>query len=84
MAVDPLKEQQSNEILRGVVPKRIMLFIHSMRGGGSERQLSYLANELANRSETTLVTLDHAGNDNYPLDPSVNRIGIRYGERANN
>ena len=76
MAVDPLKEQQSNEILMGVVPKRIMLFIHSMRGGGSERQLSYLANELAGRSETTLVTLDQAGNDNYPLDPTVERIGL--------
>ncbi len=64
-------EEQSTEF-----PKRVMLVIHSMRGGGSERQMSYLANEMATRSATSLVTLDETGNDAYPLDSRIERIGL--------
>jgi len=64
-------QEQSSEF-----PKRVMLVIHSMRGGGSERQMSYLANELTSRSKTILVTLDEIGNDGYPLDPRIHRVGL--------
>ena len=57
-------------------PKRVMLVIHSMRGGGSERQMSYLANEIADRTLVSLVTLDETGNDGYKLDSRVERIGL--------
>lgn len=53
-----------------------MLVIHSMRGGGSERQMSYLANELAMRFETVLVTLDGDVSSSYELDPRIRRIGL--------
>ena len=63
--------QQSTEF-----PKRVMFVIHSMRGGGSERQMSYLANEIASLAQTSLVTLDKTGNDAYPLDVRIERIGL--------
>lgn len=65
-------EEQSTEF-----PKRVMLVIHSMRGGGSERQMSYLANEMATRSATSLVTLAETGNDAYLLDSRIERIGLK-------
>lgn len=65
------KDKQSTQF-----PKRVMLVIHSMRGGGSERQMSYLANEIAARSETSLLTLDDAMGDHYSLDPRIERIGL--------
>ncbi len=65
-------EKQSTEF-----PKRAMLVIQSMRGGGSERQMSYLANEMVARSETSLVTLDETGNDTYMLDSRIERIGLK-------
>ncbi len=65
-------EKQSTEF-----PKRIMLVIQSMRGGGSERQMSYLANELVARSVTSLVTLDETGNDTYLLDSRIERFGLK-------
>ena len=64
-------QQQSTEF-----PKRVMFVIHSMRGGGSERQMSYLANETACHAQTSLVTLDETGNDAYPLDARIERIGL--------
>ena len=64
-------EQQSTEF-----PRRVMFVIHSMRGGGSERQMSYLANEMANRTKTSLVTLDEIDNDIYPLDSRIERYGL--------
>jgi GalNAc-alpha-(1->4)-GalNAc-alpha-(1->3)-diNAcBac-PP-undecaprenol alpha-1,4-N-acetyl-D-galactosaminyltransferase len=65
-------QQQSNEF-----PKRVMFVIHSMRGGGSERQMSYLANEIASHAQTSLVTLDETGNDAYPIDPRIERLGLK-------
>jgi glycosyltransferase involved in cell wall biosynthesis len=64
-------EEQSTEF-----PKRVMFVIHSMHGGGSERQMSYLANEVALRAHTSLVTLDKTGNEAYPLDQRIERIGL--------
>jgi len=64
-------QQQSTEF-----PKRVMFVIHSMRGGGSERQMSYLANEIASLVQTSLVTLDKTSNDAYPLDSRIERIGL--------
>ncbi|MEQ1828222.1 MAG: glycosyltransferase [Pirellula sp.] len=58
------------------MPERIMLFIHSMDGGGSERQMSYLANELVGHSTVCLVTLSPVGLDAYPIDSGVERIGL--------
>jgi GalNAc-alpha-(1->4)-GalNAc-alpha-(1->3)-diNAcBac-PP-undecaprenol alpha-1,4-N-acetyl-D-galactosaminyltransferase len=56
--------------------KRILLFIHSMNGGGSERQMSYLANELANRYRVRLVTLDSMKSASYFINPRVECIGL--------
>jgi GalNAc-alpha-(1->4)-GalNAc-alpha-(1->3)-diNAcBac-PP-undecaprenol alpha-1,4-N-acetyl-D-galactosaminyltransferase len=71
-----LANDQSNSFSYVVRDKRILLFIHSMQGGGSERQMSYLANELAATNEVCLVTLEHVECDSYPLDPSVQRVGL--------
>ncbi len=65
-------EEQSTEF-----PQRVMFVIHSMHGGGSERQMSYLANEIASRAQTSLVTLDETGNDAYPLNPRIERFGLK-------
>lgn len=67
-----MSKKQSSEF-----PMRVMLVIHSMRGGGSERQMSYLANEIAISSDTCLVTLDGTGNEAYPLDPRIERFGLQ-------
>ena len=67
---------QSNEFPKIAMPQRALLVIHSMRGGGSERQFSYLANELSQQFHTTLVTLDDAGDDGYALSPRVSRVGL--------
>lgn len=64
-------EKQSNEF-----PRSVMFVIHSMRGGGSERQMSYLANKMASRTKTSLVTLDGIDNDAYQLESKIERIGL--------
>lgn len=67
-----MTKDQSSEF-----PKRVMLVIHSMNGGGSERQMSYLANEIAIWAKTRLVTLDKGDNDGYSLDPRIERVGLK-------
>lgn len=57
-------------------PTKILLFMHGMKGGGSERQMSYLANELAGAYETTLLTLAPPSEEEYPIDGRVARIGM--------
>lgn len=69
-------QKQSTEFSKAVMPRRIMLVIHSMRGGGSERQMSYLANELSRVATTCILTIDKVGDDAYSLLPSVERIGL--------
>jgi glycosyltransferase involved in cell wall biosynthesis len=54
----------------------IMLLIHGMRGGGSERQMSYLANELIQHHPTILVTLSPVVDGEYPVDPRVRRLAL--------
>jgi len=71
-----LGEQEFTEIAKRLTPARILLFIHSMRGGGSERQMSYLANELVRSSTVRLVTLDEPGDNMYPLDADIERVGL--------
>lgn len=56
--------------------QRIMLFMHGLHGGGSERQMSYLASELAKTHPTTLVTLAYPQSNDYPMDARVQRIGL--------
>ena len=56
---------------------RITLVIHSLNGGGAERQITSLAHHLADNSMLcTLMTLDHPGHDRYAVDPRVKRIGL--------
>lgn len=60
-------------------PSRILLVIHAMTGGGSERQMSCLANELARSPSSinvSLLTLSSSDNDRYALDPRIQRIGL--------
>jgi GalNAc-alpha-(1->4)-GalNAc-alpha-(1->3)-diNAcBac-PP-undecaprenol alpha-1,4-N-acetyl-D-galactosaminyltransferase len=57
-------------------PTRILLFMHGLNGGGSERQMSYLASELAGGYETTLLTLASPSEGEYPVDGRVARIGM--------
>jgi GalNAc-alpha-(1->4)-GalNAc-alpha-(1->3)-diNAcBac-PP-undecaprenol alpha-1,4-N-acetyl-D-galactosaminyltransferase len=50
-----------------------------MTGGGSERQMSCLANELARSSSpnnVSLLTLSSSDNDRYSLDLRIQRIGL--------
>jgi len=69
-------EHVSTQQAPGDSAKRILLFIHSMNGGGSERQMSYLANELANRYQVRIVTLDSVKSTSYFIDPRVECIGL--------
>lgn len=48
-----------------------------MSGGGAERQLATLANELVNDYEITIVTFCDI-NDHYYLNPSIKRIRLGY------
>lgn len=57
--------------------KRITFLIDSMSGGGAERQLATLANELVNDYEITIVTFCDI-NDHYYLNPSIKRIRLGY------
>lgn len=68
--------QQFTDFPQRVMPERVMLVIHSMNGGGSERQMSYLANEIVGVSATSLVTLSETGTDRYPLDHRIQRFGL--------
>jgi len=57
--------------------RRITLLIHSLNGGGAERQITSLANHLSMLGyRCTLITLDDAGSDRYTVDPNVARVGL--------
>ncbi len=68
--------QRSNTNMPNPEQQRIMLFMHGLHGGGSERQMSYLASELAKTHPTTLVTLAYPQSNDYPIDARVQRIGL--------
>lgn len=57
--------------------KRVLIFIHSMSGGGAERVAASLANHWAERGlEITLVTLTARSLDFYVLHPMVKRVTL--------
>jgi glycosyltransferase involved in cell wall biosynthesis len=58
------------------LPSRIELIIHGLSGGGSERQMACLANDLAKKSKVRLTTLASANDDRYRLDIRVERHGL--------
>lgn len=56
---------------------RIVLVISALDCGGAERVMSIMANYWASRGEkVTLITLEHADRDFYPLDRRVRRVGL--------
>lgn len=58
-------------------PLRLTLVIHSLAGGGAERVTAMMANEWSRRGrDVTLITLDAAEHDAYPLDERVERLGL--------
>lgn len=58
-------------------PKRLLVFIHSMAGGGAERVSANLANYWAkNGWSVTVVTLAPRSLDFYELHPAVTRIAL--------
>jgi len=57
------------------VPARILVFIHSLHGGGAERVAAELSSWWAQAGRhVTLVTQEGADSDAYPLDPAVERV----------
>lgn len=57
--------------------RRLALVIHSLNGGGAERNAAEMANWWANQgTHVTLITLDRASNDRYHVDPKVERIEL--------
>ena len=55
----------------------LAVVIHSLQGGGAERVAALLANHWAERGiSLTLITLDRAERDAYPLDARVRRIAL--------
>jgi glycosyltransferase involved in cell wall biosynthesis len=58
-------------------PKRLVIFIHSMGGGGAERVTANLANYWAGKGwEITVVTLAPCSLDFYELHPAVKRVSL--------
>lgn len=57
--------------------KRLVIFIHSMGGGGAERVVANLANHWAAKGrQITIVTLSAQSHDFYALHPAVARIAL--------
>lgn len=57
--------------------KRIICFTTSLSKGGAEKQLSILANMLAEKGYKVDLTTFSSSRDEYSLSPEVNRIRIR-------
>ena len=57
--------------------QNLALVIHSLDGGGAQRALSLLANHWTKQGRhVTLISLDRESRDAFPLEPSVQRIGL--------
>ncbi len=58
-------------------PRGILIFIHSLHGGGAERVAADLSAQWAQAGvPVTLVTLAGAGDDAYALHPAVRRVAL--------
>ena len=58
----------------------VVLLLHSLDGGGAQRRVVFLADELARRDcRVDLVTLDDAGLLNGASSPRVNSITLCVG-----
>lgn len=58
-------------------PQRRTLVIHSLEGGGAERDIADLAGRwAADGRDVTLITLSSAATDVYPLPPDVRRVAL--------
>jgi len=56
---------------------KILIFIHSLLGGGAERVAANLANHWAEQgNDVTVVTVTTADTDFYQVKPAVKRIGL--------
>lgn len=56
---------------------KLALVIYSLSEGGAERVMSSMANHWSRKgAEVSLVTLDTASTDRYPLDPQVRRVAL--------
>lgn len=65
--------------------KRLVIFIHSMGGGGAERVTANLANHWAGKGwGVTVVTLAPSQCDCYELHPTVKRIALNLSGRSGN
>lgn len=57
--------------------RKVTLVIHALNTGGSERAICALANHWAEQGrEVTLITLDSAETDAFPLHSHVRRVGL--------
>lgn len=68
-----------NQIYPALRGRNVLLAIHSLEGGGSERQLSCLANHLASDASinhVSVVTVAPREWDAYPLHPRVVRLSL--------
>src|SRR5215210_9251505 len=56
---------------------KLVLVVSSLSTGGAERVISLLANYWAARGEdVSLITIDSAASDSYPLDPRIRRLPL--------
>jgi glycosyltransferase involved in cell wall biosynthesis len=56
---------------------KVLLFIHSLAGGGAERVSAHLANHWVSRGiNLTVVTLAPITDDRYALDPAIVRVSL--------
>ena len=57
--------------------RKLALVIHALNTGGAERVMALMASHWANQdADVTLITLDTAETDRFPLDARVRRVGL--------
>jgi glycosyltransferase involved in cell wall biosynthesis len=61
-------------------PRRVLIYTHSLAGGGAERSCALLASGLAQNGHDVLLATDYESADNAPyVDPGVRRVTIGRG-----
>jgi len=59
------------------MPRKLALVIHALNTGGAERVMAAMADHWAEQdADVTLITLDTAETDRFPLDARVRRVGL--------